>query len=229
MLGFRAVAGSRTDRLRGWLRGDGFGPNRILGVVAPEASVPRFYSTSSAPWRNEVELCVRLVPGGCASPWLHGLRLGDRIEAFARGNPSFVPPPGRTPLILVGAGTGIAPLMGMIRANDKRRPLHLFWGGRSPSTDFLYEHELGTALTDGRLASLATAFSRAERRAWVQDRLRERPNELVEMIKRGGGVMVCGAAPMAAGVAAEFEAALAPHGLHVSTLKAQGRWAEDVF
>lgn len=94
---------------------------------------------------------VRLRAGGLCSTFLHGLAPDDRVEAFIRANPVFRPAKGRAPLILIGAGAGIGPLAGLVRANAAGRPVHLYWGGRSPSSDFLYEHELAQHLAEKRL------------------------------------------------------------------------------
>ena len=52
---------------------------------------------------------------------------------------------------------------------------------------------------------------------------------LRDQIARGGQVLVCGGTAMARAVAGEFEALLAPLGLTVATLKAEGRYLEDVY
>ena len=144
----------------------------LLGVLPPGDDLPRFYSLASSTRDSVLEICVRLRPGGLCSTFLHGLRIGDRIAAFVRENPSFRPVSGRAPLILIGAGAGIAPLAGFVRANETGRPVHLYWGGRSPSSDFLYEHELAEQLAKRRLTTLSTAFSRQPgEAAYVQDRV----------------------------------------------------------
>ena len=65
----------------------------------------------------------------------------------------------------------MAPLIGFVRKNAKQRPLHLYWGGRSAQTDFLYESELSEYLADGRLSQLSLAFSQSQTPQYVQDRL----------------------------------------------------------
>jgi hypothetical protein len=85
------------------------------------------------------------------------------------------------------------------------------------------------AVAQGRLSRLTTAFSRVQDRAYVQDRLRQDAAHLAEQIKRGGQVLVCGSIAMARAVAVEFETALAPLGLTVAALRAEGRYLEDVY
>ena len=140
-----------------------------------------------------------------------------------------VPPAARQPLILIGAGTGIGPLAGFIRHNTGRRPVHLYWGGRNPASDFLYEGELAKYLADQRLTRLNTAFSRVPGGGYVQDRIASDAIELRDLIQRGAQVLVCGGRDMAAGVARALEAITEPMGLDLQTLKSDGRYIEDVY
>ncbi len=231
VLRFRAVATPNRSLWSRIVRSDRpvVGPSDLLGILPPESAVPRYYSVASAPSSDEVEICVKRQIGGICSGMLHDLAVGDRVQGFVKPNPDFAPAPGRKPIILVGAGTGIAPLMGMIRANTAQRNMHLFWGGRVPTSDFLYEDDLKTCQADRRLTSLTTAFSRSGPRAYVQDRLREQAGDLAQMLRRGASIMVCGGDAMAQAVMAEFDAMLVPMGLSIATLKARGQYAEDVF
>ena len=176
-----------------------------------------------------LEICVRKHPGGLCSSFLHELEPGVRIEAFIRKNPAFRPARGKAPLILIGAGTGIGPLAGFIRHNAGRRRVHLYWGGRDPASDFLYEGEMAKYLADRRLTRLNTVFSRVPGGGYVQDRIASDANELRDLIQRGAQVLVCGGRDMAAGVARSLEAIIAPMGLELQTLKSTGRYVEDVY
>ena len=92
-----------------------FAAGDLVGIVAPGSAVPRFYSLASGSKDGFLEICVRLLPGGLCSTHLLGLQLGDSIAAFIRSNPGFVLPRTRRPVLLIGAGTGVAPLAGFIR------------------------------------------------------------------------------------------------------------------
>ena len=80
--------------------------------------------------------------GGLCSTHLLGLQPGDSIAAFIRPNPSFALPRGRRPVLLIGAGTGVEPLAGFIRRNDRHIPMHLYFGGRDPARDFYFGPEI---------------------------------------------------------------------------------------
>ena len=223
-------SGSFWQRLARFLgMGPQFSPGALLGVVAPDSVVPRYYSIASAASHSEVEICVRKIPGGVCSGLLHGLAIGDEIEGFAMANSEFVPVAGRRPIIMVGAGSGIAPLVGAIRSNTRHRPIHLFFGGRDPASDFLYQSTLAESLTSNRLATLATAFSRVRGGAYVQDKVRGEAGRLAELLRQGASVMVCGGDAMASAVRAEFDAILGSIGQSVDQMKTRGQYLEDIF
>lgn len=92
--------------------------------------------------------------------FLNDLPLDGRIDGFIKANLAFRPNASTAPLILIGAGAGVAPLMGFLRANRTLREAHLYWGGRSPASDFLYREDLASCMADGRLTALNAVFSR---------------------------------------------------------------------
>ncbi len=210
----------------------GFGRFRagdLIGILPEGSAVPRFYSLASARRDGFVEIVVKKHPGGLCSGQLMALQPGDTVPGFLRRNPGFQPGRGRTPLILIGAGTGIGPLAGFVRGNALRRPIHLFFGMRHPQSDFLYSEEIRDWLSEGRLARLVTAVSRGARPHYVQDALRAERADVLRLIRNGANVMVCGGRDMAAGVADALAEIIAPAGLTPAMLKAEGRYVEDAY
>ncbi|MCX2698536.1 PepSY domain-containing protein, partial [Ochrobactrum chromiisoli] len=115
----------------------------LLAIVPSGSTVPRFYSLASGRNDGFIEIVVRKHPGGLCSCQLLELEPGDTISACLRRNPGFhAEDRTHTPLILIGAGTGIAPLTGFIRANTRHRLIHLFFGMRQTNSDFFYGDEL---------------------------------------------------------------------------------------
>lgn len=201
----------------------------LLGILPEGSAVPRFYSLASGRRDGFVEIVVKRQPGGLCSGQLSGLQPGDRVHAFLRRNPGFHAGRGRVPLILIGAGTGIGPLAGFIRANTHRRPVHLFFGMRHRDSDFLYGEDLTAWQAGGQLSTLSTAVSRGLRPHYVQDALRMEAAQVTEAVRQGAKIMVCGGREMALGVAHALEDILAPAGLAPAVLKAGGRYVEDVY
>ncbi len=226
------VPHGRAARFRRMLGGNGlprFEAGDLVGVVPPGSPVPRFYSLASGSKDGFLEICVRKHPQGLCSEMLHALQPGQRIETFIQSNPSFRPASGESPVILIGAGAGIGPLAGFIRNNTNKYPMYLYWGGRDPASDFLYEPELGEYLADGRLTQLHPAFSRVKEAAYVQHRVLGNASEIRGLIEAGAQILVCGSRVMATSIQHALDAILSPIGLDVRTLKLQGRYREDVF
>lgn len=222
-----------TRGLAARLRGHGlarFAAGDLVGIVPPGSNVPRYYSLASGREDGFVEICVRQRPGGLCSTHLLNLLPGDRVAAFIRPNPGFALPRKWRPVLLIGAGTGVAPLAGFIRRNDRHIPMRLYFGGRDPAKDFYFGPEIQRWLQEGRLANLQAVFSRVPQGGgYVQDALHRDAHHLRDWVKRGAIVRVCGSRAMALGVARALDDVLAPLGLSVSKLKAKERYAEDVF
>lgn len=224
-----------ADAHHGWRRLFGqsglppFEAGDLVGIYPPGSAVPRLYSLASASTDGQLEICVRKHEGGVCSGFLHALQPGGCIEAFIQPHPAFRPLAGQAPVVLIGAGTGIGPLAGFIRHNRQKRPVHLYWGGRDPQSDFLYQPELRHYLADRRLTQLNTAFSRVGERCYVQDRIMADSSQLRTLIEKGAQILVCGGRDMANSVMDTLNQVMAPLGMDVQTLKAQGRYREDVY
>ena len=207
-----------------------FSAGDLVGIVPPGSAVPRFYSLASGLEDGFLEICVRLMPGGLCSTHLLGLQSGQPIAAFIRSNPGFALPRNRRPLLLIGAGVGVAPMAGFIRRNEKHIPMHLYFGGRDPAQDFYFGAEIQQWLGEGRLAKVQTAFSRVpDGGGYVQDALRRDAERVRDLMAQGAIVRVCGSRAMAQDVVKTLDAILAPLQLSVAQLKAKERYAEDVF
>lgn len=214
------------------LTGRGFGRFRagdLLGILPEGSAVPRFYSLASARRDGFVEIVVKKHPGGLCSGRLMALEPGDAVPGFLRPNSTFHAGRSGVPLILIGAGTGIGPLAGIIRGNARNRPIHLFFGMRHPESDFLYGEDIPGWQAENRLVRLVMAVSRGARPHYVQDALRAEAAQVAGLIRDGARVMVCGGRDMAAGVADALADILAPVGLTPIALKAEGRYVEDVY
>nr|WP_251692249.1 ferredoxin reductase [Streptomyces sp. CHD11] len=129
------------------------GQHLMLRLVAEDGYVAqRHYSIASAPddsGDGHVELTLDHVEDGEVSGWFHTVaRPGDRIEV--RGPLSgFFAWPGDRPALLVGAGSGVVPLMSMVRHHRARGlsvPLRLLVSARGPA-ELIYAREFGAETT----------------------------------------------------------------------------------
>jgi len=184
------------------LDADTFAAGDLIAIVPPGSPVPRYYSLASGSADGFVEICVRHLAGGVCSTFLLGLQPGEQVQAFIRENPGFALPASRRPVLLIGAGTGVAPLAGFIRRNERRVPMHLWFGARDPARDYYFRPEIERWQAEGRVASVRTAFSRVpDGGGYVQDALRRDAGRVRELVSRGALVRVCGSRPMAHDVA----------------------------
>ncbi|WP_372410404.1 cytochrome P450 [Streptomyces luteireticuli] len=223
----------------------------VLDLLPPLR--PRHYSVSSSPADDphHADLMVSLLGAGTftgvGSSYLHRVRAGDRVlarvqpcrDAFRAEHDA------RTPLIMIGAGTGLAPFRGaiadrlaLVRRDAPLAPALCYFGCDHPDVDYLHRTELEEADRAGAV-SMRPVFSKAPEhgRMFVQDRITAEGAEVWRLLQDGAKVYVCGDGNrMAPGVRAAFRAI---HARHTGgddagaerwwqNLVAEGRYVEDV-
>ena len=99
----------------------------------------------------------------------------------------------------------------------------------SMAEEATYRKVLDTAWISLTALGLAPGASRGRRPHYVQDALKAEAAEVVALISAGARIMVCGGRDMAAGVREALAQILAPTGLTPALLRAEGRYAEDVY
>jgi sulfite reductase (NADPH) flavoprotein alpha-component len=171
------------------------------------------------------------------------LRTGDKVKAYIQRAHDFaLPASGDTPIIMIGPGTGVAPFRAFLQermATKAKGPAWLFFGHQRRATDFFYEDELSGFQAAGTLAKLSLAWSRdAEKKVYVQDKMREAGADLWAWLGKGAHFYVCGDAKrMAPDVDAALVQICAEHGkmdaasakAFVCDLRAQHRYQTDVY
>ena len=131
----------------------------------------RGYSIASAPDGQQVELTVERLDDGEVSPYLAGeLRAGDQLELRGPVGGYFVWEPDRGgPLLLVAGGSGVAPLMAMLRhraVTGSQVPARLLYSSRTIE-DVIYREELGRLAAAGDGLTVTHALTRAQPPAWT--------------------------------------------------------------
>ncbi|MFI9650316.1 bifunctional cytochrome P450/NADPH--P450 reductase [Streptomyces sp. NPDC052040] len=231
---------------------------RFLETTGPIR--PRFYSASSSPLADprQVRLTVGLLEGpalsgdgqyrGVCSSYLAGLAPGDVVFGYVRvPSPAFAPPadPG-TPLILIGPGTGIAPLRGFLEERARQHGngtavglSQVFVGCRHPEHDYFYRQEMRD-WEQAAIARVHTAFSAVPGHPtrFVQDAVTAASATVWEALENGAYVYVCGDGRRMA--PAVRKALVAVHRRHTGSddataqqwlaqLEADERYQQDVF
>ena len=155
----------------GW---DGHLPGQHLDVrlTAEDGyTAERAYSIASAPDGERVELAVERLDDGEVSPYLtEELRQGDQLELRGPVGGYFVWEPGRGgPLLLVAGGSGVVPLMAMLRhraATGSQVPARLLYSSRSLD-DVIFREELERLAEAGDGLTVTQALTRAQPPGWT--------------------------------------------------------------
>ncbi|KAI3332740.1 bifunctional P-450:NADPH-P450 reductase [Ustulina deusta] len=188
----------------------------------------RQYSISSSPlWNsNHVTLTFAVLEApsksghgthvGVASSYLDSLEPGDKLHvAVRKSHAAFHLPqnPENTPVICIGAGTGISPFRGfiqeraeMIAAGRKLAPAILLIGCRAPGRDDLYADEL-TAWEAAGAVTVKRAYSRATDKSngakYVQDLIAAHKDEVVPLWEQNAKLYICGSRAIGEGIKTE--------------------------
>jgi ferredoxin-NADP reductase len=127
-------------------------------------STQRSYSIASAADGDRVELTVEEIADGEVSPYLtQVLTTGDRLELRGPVGGWFVwRPGGAEPVLLIAGGSGVVPLMSMIRTRADQNgaaPFRLLYSVRDPRT-LLYAGELRERAADRSGLEVVYAYTR---------------------------------------------------------------------
>jgi sulfite reductase (NADPH) flavoprotein alpha-component len=168
---------------------------------------------------------------GIGSGWLtHYAAVGATVQARLRPNPNFHSP-GDGPVILIGAGTGIAGLRVHLQRRQKRTlgEAWMLFGERARAHDLFYGPDIAAWQQDGTLARLDLAFSREDAgKRYVQHLVAEQATDIRAWVnERGAAILVCGSLGMAAGVQDALAAILGEDRLEQMTQS--GAYRRDIY
>jgi sulfite reductase (NADPH) flavoprotein alpha-component len=181
---------------------------------------------------------------GVASSFLADrVAVGDEVKVYVQHNEYFkLPAEAGTDIIMVGAGTGIAPFRAFVEERVELGSAGRSWllfGNPHFTTDFLYQAEWQQHLKRGGLSKLDVAFSRDQAaKVYVQDRLLENSRDVFGWLENGAHFYVCGdktrlghAVQAALVQVVQKEARLSPEDAtaYVKNLRKQRRYLEDVY
>lgn len=172
---------------------------------------PRYYSIASSKSKNphSIHIVVAVVKyitplgkqrEGVCSSYLESLKPGDDVYLYVRPSSFHLPSNSTRPIIMIGPGTGFAPLRGFLQQrmslNEKGKQLgnaFLFFGCRRKNEDWIYQEEMTLAQQSGSITNLYVAFSRDQKqKIYVQNRLYEVKHEIFQALENGGYIFICG-------------------------------------
>ncbi|KAF2232648.1 NADPH dependent diflavin oxidoreductase-like protein 1 [Viridothelium virens] len=146
---------------------------------------------------------IKRVRQGVCTRYLASLNAGQRLSVtIERGGLHITRAEAEKPVIMIGPGTGVAPMRSLILERDvwaedqiqgKVAQDILFYGSRNEKADYFFRDEWKRLHDAGRL-DVYTAFSRDQRqKIYVQDRIKEEATRVFELLyTRGGLVYVSG-------------------------------------
>lgn len=181
---------------------------------------PRYYSISSSleSSPNEVNLTMTVVQMGKKESDRKGLCTSffaeqpkQLVNCFLRKAPNFhMPEDLDKPIIMIGAGSGIAPyrgfwMQGLIdqQKKSKSAKMFLFFGCRRTRLDNIYGFEFPDLLTKGVILDIFYAYSRdsQHKKRYVQDQVYKQKSLVYYLLENEGAhIYVCGGSKMANGV-----------------------------
>ncbi|WP_289054471.1 diflavin oxidoreductase [Carboxylicivirga marina] len=224
----------------------------FLGVLRKLSQ--RLYSVASSKSQvgEQADITVKVIEnaddkrtrnGVCSSFLWHRLDVGDMVPVTLESISKFrLPEDDNVPIVMIGAGTGVAPFRGFLQerfARDARGKNWLMFGERNSQSDFLYKDDLTDLQNKGMLHELNTAFSRDQNeKIYVSHIIEERAANLLDWIENGAVVYVCGSKDkLAASVRNSFVKILSNHhGINsdeakrrLEQLKANKQFQEEVY
>ena len=168
--------------------------------------LPRLYSVCSSPQVHENEIHILVskstfeVDGekryGLCSDMLSDFKEGTSLEFYIHKNKSFRLPSQDTDIIMIGPGTGMAPMRSFIEDRDASGATGrnwLFFGEQHFTSDFFYQSEIQQFVSTGILHAVDLAWSRDQNeKIYVQDRIKDKGKELYDWIKNGAHILISG-------------------------------------
>jgi ferredoxin-NADP reductase len=170
------------------------GQHYVLRLTAPDGyTASRSYSVATAPdGRDEIELTVERLPGGEVSEFLHDVaEPGDELEVRGPIGGWFVWD-ADAPALLLGGGSGVVPLMAMLRlarAQGVSDLLRIVVSARTPDTLYYADELPGPETT--------VVYTRAASPETGRPMGRIGADDIAPLLSPDVTVYVCGSSPFA--------------------------------
>jgi NADPH-ferrihemoprotein reductase len=221
--------------------------------------LPRYFtiSSSSSVQPNSVHLTAAVTEHnrrdgslfkGVCSTHLAGQKPGkDTIRVFSRPSSFRLPKDSSRPIIMIGPGTGVAPMRGLLQERGYQKsikketvgPNLLYFGCKNSSLDYLYADELKGFLDEGVLDKLYVAFSRVQKeKVYVQHLLAKNAKETWNLIDaESASIYVCGGVKMGHDVTEALKVILSTEGRmsladakdYLGKLASDGRFVQELW
>ncbi|MEK7318499.1 MAG: phenol 2-monooxygenase domain-containing protein [Pseudomonadota bacterium] len=179
-----------------------FQPGQYVNVWIGKEATPRAFSIASAPSADEIELNIRLVPGGSATTYVHEqLAVGERLQLSGPLGRFFVRKSDPRPLVFMAGGSGLSSprsmILDLLESGDQRQ-IVLVHGART--ADELYYREAFEALATqhDNFTYVPVLSAEAQGSTWAGERgyVHEAAGSHFGYDFRGWRAYLCGPPPM---------------------------------
>lgn len=219
---------------------------------------PRHYtiSSSSSVHPTSVHVTVSVLKStrddgtefkGVCSNHLAETNESGKVRVFSRESTFRLPADASKPIIMIGPGTGIAPMRALLqeRAHQKKKQKLkvgenvLYFGCKKRELDFIYADELEAFKKAKTLTKMHLAFSREqEKKVYVQHLLAENAKETWKLMEKGGAyIYVCGGVRMGQDVSEALRKIVSSQGDYTNTdakkymeqMSSSGRYVQELW
>jgi sulfite reductase (NADPH) flavoprotein alpha-component len=198
---------------------------------------PRLYSIASSPFLEPELLDLTIVincwkaPGtgkvvtGACTKFIQRVPVGNCVACQAVCGTFKFPAEDTTPMVMVGLGTGIAPIRSFMqdklfkkKKGIKTGPMVVFYGCRREKEELFYKEEWAMYKKEGVLTELVGAFQFDNgivpaKQVFVGDKMGEKPEVITDnLMGKGGFFYMCGPAVATPSVQKALKGAVAGHG-----------------
>jgi len=223
---------------------------------------PRLYSVASSPFyapgvidltivinRWKAPATQAVVTGSCTR-FIEHVPVGSRVAAAAVGGTFKFSDDDKTPMVMVGLGTGIAPVRSFVQDKLYKKkkgievgPMVIFYGCRREKEELFYKDEWAMFKKEGVLTELQGAFQfdngmDPPKQVFVSDKMIENPALITDnLMQKGGYFYMCGPAVATPSVQKALKQCVATHGglgaekaeAWFDELMSNGRYSEESY
>lgn len=230
--------------------------DQLMSIVT--LTKPRLYSIASSPFYAPDKLDLTIVINqwktksgqlktGACTRFIQKVGVGAKIAAAAVVGTFKFPESDATPMVMVGLGTGIAPIRSFMqdklykkKKGIKTGPMVVFYGCRREKEELFYKDEWAMYKKEGVLSELCGAFQfdTPGKQVFVGDKMGEKPELITEnLLKQGGFFYMCGPAVATPSVQKALKDAVSGKGGYGASKAAQwfdkfmedGRYSEESY
>mmetsp|Transcript_17383 Transcript_17383/g.32974 ORF Transcript_17383/g.32974 Transcript_17383/m.32974 type:complete len:700 (-) Transcript_17383:1996-4095(-) len=219
---------------------------------------PRYYtiSSSSTIHPESIHITVSVLREsrddgsifkGVCSNFLAELIESGKVRAFVRESTFRLPSDVSKPVIMIGPGTGIAPMRAMLQERSHQKHQQklpvgknvLYFGCKTRDLDFIYSDELNAFEKEGTLTQMQLAFSREQsEKVYVQHLLAKNSADTWKLIdEEGAYIYVCGGVKMGQDVSEALRKIIADQGsrssvdakTYLDRMASSGRYIQELW